>query len=138
MIRENLHCKMCKAEPRLVEDRDAARRLSGDRIQVSSINTFECKYIKKMTKLYQTHPRFVVVCVRPVSMKLNYVWMFKLGEIFKDELYVLLLGFEVFPFGKLHLVPHHLHTFLGVHREVGAVYSRYVPLFHLKRARRIK
>lgn len=43
----------------------------------------------------------------------------------------LLLRFEILAFAKLYLVPNNFDTFLGVHRQMGAVDAGYIALLHL-------
>lgn len=62
-----------------------------------------------------TYPRLIVMRIGPVPMKFDYVRMLQLREALEDDLYLLLLGFKVFPLGELHLVPHHLDALLRVH-----------------------
>lgn len=80
-----------------------------------------------------TCPRFIVVCVGPVSMKFNDIWVFQLSQVFEHHLYFVLLRLKISTFGKLHLVPHDFHTFFCIHCQVCAVNPWYIPLLHLKR-----
>lgn len=79
-----------------------------------------------------THPRPVIVSIRPISMELNDIGMVQLRQVLEHRLDFLLLVFEVFPLGKLDLVPDYLHALFRVHRQEGAVDSRHIALFHLK------
>lgn len=71
------------------------------------------------------------MCVGPISMELDDVGVLQPGEVIEDHLYLVLLSFEVLALGELDLVPHHFDTFLGVHREIGAVDAWHIALFHL-------
>lgn len=78
-----------------------------------------------------TYPRLIVVCVGPVPVEFDDVGVLQPGEIVEHHLYLVLLGFEVLALGELHLVPDHLHTLLGVHREVRAVDAGHIALLNL-------
>lgn len=65
-------------------------------------------------------------------MELDDVGMFELGQVFENELDLVLLGFEVLPLRELDLVPHHFDTLFGVHCQVSTIDPRNIPLLHLK------
>lgn len=79
-----------------------------------------------------TYPRFVVVCVRPVSVEFDDVGMFQPGEVVEHRLYFVLLRLEVLALGELNLIPHNFDTLLGVHGEVGAIDAGDIALLHLE------
>lgn len=86
-----------------------------------------------MQNIYvKTHPRPIIVGIRPISMELNDIGMVQLRQVLEHRLDFLLLVFEVFPLGKLDLVPDYLHALFRIHRQEGAVDSRHIALFHLK------
>lgn len=81
---------------------------------------------------YSNYTWFVIVRVRPIPMEVDDVGMLELSETFEHLSDLVLLGLVVFALRELHLVPHHLHAFLGVHGQVRAVDSGNISLLYLR------
>lgn len=90
--------------------------------------------IEEKNQLWEkfTHSRLVVVCIGPIPMEFDNIWMLELCEIFKNELYFFLLVLKIFTFRKLDFVPNDFDSLFCIHSQIGAVDSRHISLFHLK------